>query len=357
MATLSLDLVEEILCRLPVKSLKRFRAVAKTWGNLIDSENFIKKHLRQSLITTSHRYLFLGGAQAFIVQLEALDRAHSISPPYYDRAVAGVSNSCNGIMLVQCDPPVLWNAFSREYRILPNILRDPDEVKGEDTYGFGYVSESDDYKVVRVTESWCKETQDWVPLKTNVYSLRSNSWRRIENFSYPWGHWRVHLNGALHTLLINREEVNGVIMAFDLRSEEHFEIMLPPGIQITGFHIKLIVLDGCLCVTCTGRDTVVIWVMEEYGVTESWVKLFIVSTEEIDCVEPLTYSRDGARVLVWCDLKWFCWCDLSSNTVEEIDVQGLDDRSDAFDYIQVCVESLVKLGDAVAEVSSTKMFY
>ncbi|KAL1567791.1 F-box protein CPR1-like [Salvia divinorum] len=359
MATLPFDLVEEILCRLPVKSLKRFRAVAKTWGTLIDSENFIKKHLRQSLITTSHRYLFLGGVQAYIVQLEALDRAHSISPPYYERAVAGVSNSCNGIMLVQCDPPVLWNAFSREYRIFPNILLDPDEVDGKDTYGFGYVSESDDYKVVLVTESWCKETEEWVAYKANVYSLRSNSWPRIEKFPYPmpfsWESWRVHVNGALHTLLSNREEVNGVIMAFDLRSEDHFEIMLPSGIKITGFHVKLIGLDGCLCVVCNSGDTVVKWVMKEYGVRESWVKLLTVSiNEQISIVEPLTYSRDGAKLLLWCGYKRFYWCDMGSKTAEDIDVQGLDDWQDGFEHIQVCVESLVKLGHAVAEVSSTK---
>ncbi|KAL1553560.1 F-box protein CPR1-like [Salvia divinorum] len=81
MESTSFDLIEEILCRLPVKSLKRFRAVTGTWRTLIDSENFIKKHLRQSLITTSHRYLFLDGLRAYSVQLEALDRAYPLRPP------------------------------------------------------------------------------------------------------------------------------------------------------------------------------------------------------------------------------------------------------------------------------------
>lgn len=40
------DLVEEILHRLPVKSLVRFKSVSKGWKSSIESEYIVEKHLR-----------------------------------------------------------------------------------------------------------------------------------------------------------------------------------------------------------------------------------------------------------------------------------------------------------------------
>nr|ACJ85886.1 unknown [Medicago truncatula] len=54
--TLPFDLVEDILYRLPVKSLAQFKSVSKSWKSLISDSNFTKKNLRVS--TTSHRLLF-----------------------------------------------------------------------------------------------------------------------------------------------------------------------------------------------------------------------------------------------------------------------------------------------------------
>ncbi|XP_047962807.1 uncharacterized protein LOC125207479 [Salvia hispanica] len=42
------DIMPEILLCLPVQSLMRFRAVCKTWGNLIDSQRFQKLHTRNN---------------------------------------------------------------------------------------------------------------------------------------------------------------------------------------------------------------------------------------------------------------------------------------------------------------------
>ncbi|XP_042062348.1 F-box protein CPR1-like [Salvia splendens] len=358
MPNLPFELIEDILRRLPVKSLKRFRAVAKTWCCLIDSENFINLHLRQPLISTSHRNLIIGGLGVYSVDLEALDKAHVIKPPFYYKSVDGISNSCNGIVLVMSDPLVLWNTFSREYVTLPNCsteMQAPFESYSKVAYGFGYDSESDDYKVVRVAEFRHKITHIWMASETKIYSLRSKSWRRIGDFPYalPFlrGNWRVHLNGVMHTLVEDPEEFEAaaVIMAFNLRTEKHTPIMLPSEIRIRGVDVSLDVLDGCLCVVCTSRHRVVIWVMKEYGVRKSWMKLLTISPpliERNDIVKPLTYSRDGTKVLLNCDDKRLLWYDLANHTAEEVVVEGLP----FVFYAEVCVESLVKLDNSVAEV-------
>lgn len=356
MRILPFELVEDILRRLPVKSLKRFRAVAKSWCALIDCENFIKLHLRQSLISTSHRNLIIGGLGVYSVDLEALDVAHVIKPPFYYKSVNGISNSCNGIVLVMSDPPVLWNTFSREYRVLPDCkteLETPFDSYGKVAYGFGYDSVDDDYKVVRVAEFRDKITHVWMVSETKVYGLRSNSWRRIEDFPYPLpflkGNWRVHVNGAMHTLVGDPDDTDAaVIMAFNLRTEKHNAMMMPRGIRIRGVDVSLDVIDGCLSVVCTSRYRVVIWVMKEYGVRESWVKLLTISPpliERNDFVKPLVYSRDGARVLLNCDDKRLLWYDLETKQVEDVVVEGLP----FVFYAEVCVESLVTLDNSRGE--------
>lgn len=359
MPNLPFELVEDILRRLPVKSLKRFRAVAKSWCSLIDSQNFIKLHYRQSLDSTSHLNLIIGGLGVYVVDMEAFDKAHVVKPPFYYKSVDGISNPCNGIVLVMSDPPVLWNIFSREYRVLPGCsteLEPPFESYGKTAYGFGYDSVNDDYKVVRIAEFRHKMSHIWMASETKIYGLKSNSWRRIEDFPYPLpflrGNWRVHVNGALHTLVEDPEDMDAaVIMAFNVRTEKHSPMMMPPGIRIRGIDVSLDVIDGCLSVVCTSRYRVTIWVMKEYGVRDSWFKLLTISPpliERNDFVKPLAYSMDRNRVLLNCDDKRLVWYDLGKKSVEEIDVEGLP----FVFYAEVCVETLVTLNGGV-EVKRT----
>ena len=42
------DIVEEILLRLPVKSLVRFTLVSTSWGSLISSSPFVKLHFQRA---------------------------------------------------------------------------------------------------------------------------------------------------------------------------------------------------------------------------------------------------------------------------------------------------------------------
>ena len=48
------ELLEEILVRLPVKSLLRFRCVQKSWSTLVQNPTFIAKHLRHHQTKTKY---------------------------------------------------------------------------------------------------------------------------------------------------------------------------------------------------------------------------------------------------------------------------------------------------------------
>lgn len=348
MATLPLELIEDILRRMPVRALKRFRAVSKPWCHLIDSSNFVKLHLRRSLISNSHRKLIIAGLGVYSVDLDSPEKAQLIKPPFYYKSVDTISNSCNGIVLVMSDPPILWNPFSRDYKVLPDCAADyPSELElyERTTFGFGYDSTNDDYKVLRIVEFRNERSHIWMHSEAMIYGLKSNRWRRMAPFPYPLpflrGHWRVHVNGALHTLVAEADSLFTVkIMAFSIESEGHYEVVLPSGIQFRGVDASLDVIDGCLSLLCAHRSRVVIWVMKDYGVKESWTKLLSIRPPAIepgDFVKPLVFSREGDKILLNCCDKRLVWYDLSSTTVESVSVDGMP----FVFYAEPCVETLV----------------
>ncbi|GER56314.1 F-box protein [Striga asiatica] len=353
MATnLPFELVEDILRRLPVKSLKRFRSVARSWHSLIDSEPFAKSHLHRSLSTASNRHLLIG-LELLAVDLGRLDRAVPLRPPFCYRASDGFSNSCNGVVLAMGDPPVLYNPFSRDHRVLPSCPiehRTPPECYPHTVYGFGYEPIADDYKVIRVIEFRHEGSYAWVSSEARVYSLRSNCWRRIEDFPYPLPFlncfWRVHVSGSLHTLVLDpRESDGGKIMAFSVQTEKHSSMKLPPGVQMWDSHVVLYVLDSCLSVVHRKKYSKIdIWVMKEYGSSESWTKVVAVgppAIDRLDFLSPLVYSPDGDKVLLSCNDFKLVWFDSKEKSVSDVNVQGLPYRF----YAEVCVESLIRLSE------------
>nr|XP_023876922.1 F-box/kelch-repeat protein At3g06240-like [Quercus suber] len=142
------------------------------------------------------------------------------------------------------------------------------------------------------------------PPEVEVYTLSSNSWKRIElgiswrpnvliydcncGFSFPF------VCGHLHWLLDITEGSgqhkyrSDMILSFDVNSEKFRKIPLPDdsfkGINfvkcLTMFKEKLALFQfqGCLQPHVT---VCFVWVMKEYGVPESWNKLYEVPIENL----------------------------------------------------------------------------
>ncbi|VFQ66213.1 unnamed protein product [Cuscuta campestris] len=85
------------------------------------------------------------------------------------------------------------------------------------------------------------------------------------------------LNGSSHW------PDHSYIWSFDFGKEEFSQISLPNDVN-NGSHKKanrnLSAFNSCLCLSCSPRDSsrgeIDIWVMQEYGVKESWVKQFVI---------------------------------------------------------------------------------
>lgn len=248
----------------------------------------------------------------------------------------------------------LYNPSTREKKKLPDIgkTRFRSHVGfrsecGNEVYGFGYDCVNDDYKVVWISVCSCELDLD---TEFRVYSLKSNSWRRIKDFPYVielgtnGRRQNVFVNGALHWPVTLTSDSN--IVSFNLATEEFGLIPLPMS-RNGNFPIKVVEIGGKLSVHCKiPRNRINIWVMSCYGVKESWSKLLTVSQppdiSRVMVVQAVAYSLDGRRVLLEHGNGKLCWYDLELKRVWNIRIPGLKNISST----HICVGSLVKLSGA-----------
>lgn len=69
------ELIDEILCRVPVKYLIRCRCVSKEWCSIIDSNAFIETHSKRTSECNLDRGVVISGdgiGKVFLTDVEAL---------------------------------------------------------------------------------------------------------------------------------------------------------------------------------------------------------------------------------------------------------------------------------------------
>lgn len=156
------EIAADILSRLPVKSLKRFRCVSKSWCKEIDSLYFINTHLKRSSQAHTHLSLILRDATNLCtVDLDSPDFTSielKNNPLKSDHCATEVMGSCNGLLaLLNSDFSIaLYNPSTREKKMIPvsplefpNDLDDSKVSSLFNFYGFGHDPINEDYKVVR----------------------------------------------------------------------------------------------------------------------------------------------------------------------------------------------------------------
>ncbi|KNA12204.1 hypothetical protein SOVF_127200 [Spinacia oleracea] len=368
MAELPTHLITEILSKLPVKSLLRFRSVAKSWRTLIDGKYFINLHLKNALQNPTHHTLIIKDCflqdgiimtneEPFLytVDYPALKRATLMYHPFdiasFEVEIVG---SCHGLIcLADGEVTVIFNPTTRKHRVLPVSDVDIPGYAGKlpktarIPYGFGYDHVNDDYKLVRIVEFFVKNSNIHFS-EVKVYSLKSNSWRKVRDFpsEYYIGIglcWASYLNGCLHWVAVKKSpEKPQFIISFDIGREVFKVVPQPKYDKVTSdMFVNLGVLDGCLRVMALyGRVRTDVWIMKEYGVEKSWTKLFSVTQRE-SLGLPVAYLKksDSEEVLFEQDFKKLVWFDVKSKRAKTVKTRGLPWSFDSL----VLVESLVSL--------------
>ncbi|XP_059628475.1 F-box/kelch-repeat protein At3g06240-like [Cornus florida] len=276
------EILVDILSRLPVKSLCRFKCVSIPWHSLITDPRFVKTHLNRN---NRCEKIIVNSDSLYSVDCTEASNNHDVTATKLDMPsnihCTYILGSCNGLILVADKdqlPKFLLNPSTREFKELPKFSIEPIHYRFR-MYGFGYDSSTDEYKVVLVWFSWCCSYTH-----ISFYTWRTDSWafRYVHDFPYEprvLFSVGVHVNGSLHWLADKCSKDSPsvklyVICAFDLTREEFRDLVVPcPSHEPSG----LGVLGGCLAMLVCDVGHTNVWVMKEYGVTDTWTKFLTIN--------------------------------------------------------------------------------
>ncbi|XP_065851071.1 F-box protein CPR1-like [Euphorbia lathyris] len=355
MANLPQDLRNQILIRLPVKSLLRFRCVCKSWRAIIDSRDFIYSHLHTSSKNRLHRKLILS-SRSNLRRLSTVFRAIDINDGFQEEFLLNFQNSrinlglavyCNGLVIFNTwdDKFTILNPSTRHYRTLPTFHQ---FYRGIKALGFGYDATADDYKLLVLLYS-DPSFEVW------ILGLKSNCWRRLPVFPYTEYNFievacdgNSFVDGCVHFLCSRNREGSYAIVAFDV-SEETFSVVALPISQNQAYPTCLQVFEGCLSIRFFTERKVDLYVRKKEGVEFIWTKLFALTTLQTYMLEigtqfnkefrTLGYSKEDDKILLIFSGNMYSY-DVKETSLEVIRSSSLSDLYNC----GYCVESLVSIG-------------
>ncbi|KAH6764701.1 hypothetical protein C2S51_015950 [Perilla frutescens var. frutescens] len=274
------DLVEEILFRLPMKSVVRFSIVSKSWNSMIFGSSFVKRFRGRKRVVWRPQG-FDNFSDALICPLSSIssplqyhnpfDGATPLVCPFKGRS--SLLASCDELWCVEVETSlVLWNHSLRTYRKLPDASIPPwwgYHGFPYFSYGLGYDSVGNDYKILKIDYRREAEAQ------AELYSLRSDSWRMIQPFPRKnMSKSASFVSGKLHWLVGGGSKLNSLIISFDLSTEKYGEVALPEFDGGDNYTLDTTILRGMLSVYVNDRNngSFVLWVMEDYESDKSWTK-------------------------------------------------------------------------------------
>ncbi|XP_059427752.1 putative F-box protein At3g20705 [Corylus avellana] len=271
------DVVRDILLRLPVKPLVRFRLVCKSWSALLKSRDFTTTHLSRS---ASHgcNHLLLVNTQGVnshtmaLISRKALDVAVPIETPEEACGPMGMVGSCNGLVCLYRDWWVymFWNPATTENRILPTPLIDNPTFRNKEimrvSVGFGY--HCNDYKMVRIV--YCSDCAD-----VEVYSTSRGCWRVINSILPCESKQRtcsVILKGVPYWL--GSASGKRFVLSFDMGKEVFRQVLVPsdpdPSYKSLGVFNGSLAIIYHPCPADLVSNFIDFWVMKD---DESWSKV------------------------------------------------------------------------------------
>ncbi|KAG2626060.1 hypothetical protein PVAP13_3KG286754 [Panicum virgatum] len=262
------EIITEVLLRLPIKSILRFRAVCRSWAALLSSEEFCSLHMAMAEVKPSLPKLL------FVSPTENFDSTAVYSCSLLD-------HKDDLLFTLDYAPYYVCNAATRAITRLPPCYDVPYA-----TAGLGFDALTRKYKVVRFSQGRGHEKQSfhceictlggeegdyWRPAAGGVpfrfcNFARSAIWYAVFRKAPP-----VFADGCLHWLIEPEFFVKmprAAIISFSLTNET-FSWVRSPSFAVSGAH--LIELDGHLCMVRDLRkglpagSMLEIWKLEDYS--------------------------------------------------------------------------------------------
>ncbi|XP_073051597.1 F-box protein At3g07870-like [Primulina eburnea] len=345
---LPLEIITDVLSRLPILNILRLKCVCKPWLELIESPEFAKLHLSKSspgllvhqLQSCESSFFNLSGFEDELEveshELNYIPVANFDIKIFHGRPV--IVGSVNGFLCLRSRLPFdylyICNPITHEYISLQTperVSRLPFTV----SHGFGVSTNGGQYKVVVTYQESERDptgvcARDIPRADSHVYTLgTAGTWRCIASsppLHYPCYSIGASVNGNLHWLVGDLQD-SQVISCLDLDDELFSTFSAPP---LPGYSSKclasLVVLRNCLSVCDNTSDKdIVVWIMKDYGAQESWTREFVISKIPnlagtcIDAVSPIKVFENGDILMTWGDYYLFYYSD-RSKTTSRIDI-------------------------------------
>ncbi|KAG7597059.1 Kelch-type beta propeller [Arabidopsis suecica] len=275
---ISQEIVEDILVKLHVRSLMRFKAVSRDWRGTIESKFFLERHFRfQKPLGDQARILTISSETrydrlAFDTMLFSTNGiVHEISPyppisPIHQFEGSKISVPCDGLFCLYSNTQMsILNPATTCCRSLPyptstiycDLRRD------YTLLGIGREnSERRRYKIVCYFE--CDDKKVNESTKCKVFALDSNTWKDVDppHCRVRYGHSLVHLDGVIYCFTCEIEPEHAKVLAFDLHTEKFQSFSISPYIGFkysrnSGMHVlnrRLCIFDNDTLLQIWGLD-------------------------------------------------------------------------------------------------------
>ncbi|KAJ0612976.1 putative F-box domain-containing protein [Helianthus annuus] len=302
LASLPSEIIQEILFRLPIKSILRFKSLSKQWLSRISDPSFTKLHLNRA---TAHHRLFFSFLDYNTCKRYFFSAAQDGGPvthlmTLHDPFATDLIDAehLNGLVFITCTE---WD-FRKSYQFVFNptthqVFELPDPPLASLThvhirYLFGFDESRNEHKILMI-----RQLHEPTKFEVMVFSLTNYSWRKIDaeppvgfGFTFERLPYEIHssvcVNSVIH--LVPSESFD--ILMFDLRTEKFSMIGPPRGVvphqpsmvytwkgwtYVKSNKPCLIKINGRIGVICHERlvesNEMHIWILQDYE-NRVWVR-------------------------------------------------------------------------------------
>lgn len=300
------DVLDEILARLPVKTILKLRSVCTFWYFHTQEQRFIQRHMQMNkpnadelgiiaaLNRPKERKLLI---QYFVNGVHEFDIT-----PLYEECFYEISNSCDGLICIYgLRTTYLMNPSIKEVVVLPPVKNG----YAISTVALVKIASTAEYKIVR-TYRHENPTRTIFEVFCEVFDGSTYSWRPCrESLPLPH-HWVLNpvpvvINGVIHWVASPSFDKN-IVISYDVGTETVNVIKEPEGFpdRFKSF-ISLVDFDGCLCIAASVRRhysyespyCMELWVLKDYK-NLIWEKICIQAAD----VEHIVYACNFSPIVV-----------------------------------------------------------
>lgn len=375
---LPLDVILEILVKLPVKSLCRFRCVSKLWRSTISDPQFVEAHrvrsnARPKLLVLLprieansrvgggfHYYSHTIGAELYSMDYPRDSDGPTRTLTYHQLignpalAQGRVSHPVHGLYCLDfCDSFTIWNPSTRE-----SISINVKTVEAEtglasklnifNCFGFDPVEKK--HKVLSVRKKRSTSTRKKI-IESRVFVLEENSWRTLDHYPAdpalsPF-HDAICADGVIYftsQTSTRRDPLDQILVAFHVGSERFQMVPIPRESRES----ILIEFAGRATVVDTHEldgysNKITLWMLEDLERHVWRSKTCVIPWEPDYGLEPIVTLQGatptGELILTPADITesplfFFFLYHADSNTLRRIELQGIREhiyRQDPFD--------------------------